>query len=222
MGVGGGYFARDHWRKTWQQKTGETGPTAIIFPARLLAGISWWRLGLDGEVTGASPIGAQDAQYVGGKPNRAHYAAMYCARGDLGVSVSPWREYADLMVHGGSAYLTYEVGGFTKYVDEQEARATRNSGYTVGAEMTIKPFGPHYNVAQGFCIPIPPDLVVDYTQVIGVANTSILKVKLGSLVYPTRASGFPPTELYLFIEQYRNEGSWADLFGFQFATYIFR
>ncbi len=106
----------------------------------------------------------------------------------------------------GMAYLTYEVGGFTKYIDEQKAVATRNSGYTAGAEITIKPFGPHYNVAQGFCIPIPPDLVVDYTIVPGLKNTSIFKVKLGSLVYPTQASGFPPTELYLFMEQYRNEG----------------
>jgi len=222
MGVGGGYFARDHWRRIWQQKTGETGPTAIILPARLLVGISWWRLGLDGEVTGASPIGAQDVQYVAGKANHAHYSAMYCARGDLGISISPWRDYADLNLHGGTAYLTYEVGGFPKYIEQQKASANRNSGITFGAEMTIKPFGPHYNVAQGFCIPLPPDLVVDYTQITGVKNTSILKVKLGSLVYPTRASGFPPTELYLFLEQYRNQGSWADLFGFQFATYIFK
>ena len=222
MGVGGGYFARDHWRKVWQQKTGETGPTAVIFPARLLAGISWWRMGLDGEVTGASPIGTQDVQYVSGKANHAHYSAMYCARGDLGFSVSPWRDYADLAVHGGAAYLTYEVGGYPKYLEQQDAVANRNSGITFGAEMTIKPFGPHYDVAQGFCIPIPPDLVVDYTQFTGMKNTSILKIKLGSLVYPTRANGFPPTELHLFVEQYRNEGSWANLFGFQFATYIFR
>jgi hypothetical protein len=221
MGVGGGYFARDHWRRVWQQKTGESGPTAVVFPARLLAGISWWRLGLDGEVTGASPIGAQDVQIISGKPNRAHYSAMYCARGDVGVSVSPWRDYADLGLHGGTAYLTYEVGGYPKYVDEENAVATRNSSYTYGAELTVKPFGPHYNVAQGFCIPIPPDLVVDYTVFANVKNTSILKVMLGSLVYPTRASGFPPTELFLFAEQYRNQGSWANLFGFQFATYIF-
>lgn len=220
MGIGAGYFAEDHWRQVWKQKTGETYPTAVMFPARMLTGLALWRARLTGEAIGASPLGEHDSETISGKPNHAHFSALYCAKADLSFSVSPWREYVDLKPHGGYGYLAYELGGYSKWIEAENAKPFRSSSPTYGAGLTISPLGARYKVARGFCIPLPPDLDVDYTIFSDIDRTSILSFKLGSLVYPTRASGFPPTELYLFFDRYTNQGSVAHLMGFQFTTYL--